>query len=78
MTESVCNGGKCSDDEVAEWEQHLRDSLSGQIRGLRLVVKARGIILRGHARTYYAKQLAQHFAMELTGLPILANEVEVR
>jgi len=34
--------------------------------------------LRGQVHTYYAKQLAQHAVMETTGLPILANEIEVR
>ena len=27
--------------------------------------------------TYYAKQLAQHAVMEMTEVPILANEIEV-
>jgi hypothetical protein len=33
--------------------------------------------LQGLASTYYAKQLAQHAAMDLADLPILANEIEV-
>jgi len=33
--------------------------------------------LRGRAKTYYAKQLAQHAVMEATDLPVLANEIEV-
>ena len=36
-----------------------------------------GIVLRGFTRTYYLKQLAQQAVMNLTDLPILANEIEV-
>jgi hypothetical protein len=42
------------------------------------VIQDNGLILRGQAHTYFAKQLAQHAAMEVTELPILANEIEVR
>jgi hypothetical protein len=34
-------------------------------------------VLRGVTRTYYAKQLAQHAVMQLTDLPIHANEIDV-
>jgi hypothetical protein len=36
-----------------------------------------GVILRGQTHTYYAKQLAQDAVLELGGLPIVANEIEV-
>ncbi len=36
-----------------------------------------GLILRGHASTYYAKQMAQHVAVQVSGLPVVANEIEV-
>jgi hypothetical protein len=36
-----------------------------------------GVILRGVAYSFYAKQLAQHSVMEITKLPVLANEIEV-
>ena len=42
-----------------------------------LVVRDQGLVLRGHAHTYYAKQLAQQAVMETTSLPIQANEIEV-
>jgi hypothetical protein len=41
------------------------------------IIADKGLILCGRARTYYAKQRAQHAVMEATGLPILANEIEV-
>jgi hypothetical protein len=58
-------------------EAHVQCRLGGQVHEFRLVVVDKGLILRGHAHTYYAKQLAQHAVMEATGLPILANEIEV-
>lgn len=64
-------------EKVAQWEGPVKEQLSGRVQNLRLVVHGNGIILRGHARTYYAKQLAQHVVMELTRLAIHANEIEV-
>jgi hypothetical protein len=62
---------------ATELEAQVRCRLSGQIHGFRLVVTDQGLILRGRAHTYYAKQLAQHAVMNATVLPILANEIEV-
>ena len=62
---------------ATELETHVQCRLGGQIREFRLMVADKGLILRGHAHTYYAKQLAQHAVMEATELPILANEIEV-
>jgi hypothetical protein len=64
-------------DGVAELEVHVQYQLSGRLQAFRLVVKGQGIVLRGHAHTYHAKQLAQHTVMGMTALPILANEIEV-
>jgi hypothetical protein len=52
--------------------------LGNRIRDLRIVVRPDGVILKGRTATYHAKQLAQHAAMELGNLPILANDIEVR
>jgi hypothetical protein len=62
---------------ATEMEAHVQCRLGGQICDFRLLVVHGGLILRGHTHTYYAKQLAQHAVMEATGLPILANEIEV-
>lgn len=48
------------------------------VRGFHVLVQKQGLVLQGCAPTYYAKQLAQHTAMEVSGLPILANEIEVQ
>jgi hypothetical protein len=42
-----------------------------------VILHPAGVVLRGQSTTYYAKQIVQHAAMELTGLPVLANEIEV-
>jgi hypothetical protein len=61
--------------EVAELELLVACKLAGRVRDLRLRVGERGVTLRGYARTYYAKQLAQHAVMEATDLPVAANEI---
>lgn len=49
-----------------------------RLRRFRVLVQEQGLVLQGRAPTYYAKQIAQHAAMEVSGLPILANEIEVQ
>jgi hypothetical protein len=63
--------------DLDDLENRVQARLSGRIRDLRLLSHDCGIILRGFARTYHAKQLAQHVVMTETQLPILANEIEV-
>jgi hypothetical protein len=62
---------------ITELEKQVSDRLGGQIRHFRLEIWENGLILRGLAVTYYAKQLAQHAVMAATDLPIRANEIEV-
>ena len=56
---------------------HVQSTLGGRVRDLQLLLRDRGIVLRGFARTFYAKQLAQHAVMTETRLPIVSNEIEV-
>ncbi len=58
-------------------EAQIRRRLGGQVSDLRVVVRGDGLALQGQARTQYARQLAQHIAMEATALPIVANEIRV-
>jgi hypothetical protein len=58
-------------------EEHVQCRLGGRLRQFRLDWRDGGLVLRGHAHTYYAKQLAQHAVMAATPLPIQANEIEV-
>jgi hypothetical protein len=58
-------------------ELKVKRRLGSRVRDLRVIVRRDGVILTGRASTYHAKQLAQHAAMELGALPILANDIEV-
>jgi hypothetical protein len=58
-------------------ESLVQRRLGSRVRDLRVVVRHEGVILQGRAATYHAKQLAQHAAMELAGVPIIANDIEV-
>ena len=66
-----------SHDSVRQIEQLVLRRLNGRVRDLKLMARDDGLVLQGHARTYYAKQLAQHAVMELTKLLIRSNEIEV-
>jgi hypothetical protein len=59
-------------------ESQMVRRLAGRVRDLRIILRHNGVILQGWSGTYHAKQLAQHAAMDLTGLPVLANDIEVR
>jgi hypothetical protein len=56
---------------------HVHSRLGGRIREFGLRLHDGGVVLSGCTHTYYAKQLAQECVMEVTDLPILANDIEV-
>jgi len=62
---------------ASQLETLIRVRLGGQIRDIRVVCRDDGLVLQGRSRTYYAKQLAQHAVMEVTSIPIIANEIVV-
>jgi hypothetical protein len=51
--------------------------LRGRLTDLRIELREDGVVLRGTAQSFYAKQLAQHAVMSGTDLPIVRNEIEV-
>jgi cell wall assembly regulator SMI1 len=59
-------------------EMQLQRRLGSRVRELRVLVRHDGVVLKGWASTYHAKQLAQHAAMELADKRVLANDIEVR
>jgi osmotically-inducible protein OsmY len=75
MTQLLTDRAACQEERL---EAQVQRRLGGRIRDLRVLVRHNGVILQGHSPTYHAKQIAQHTAMELTGMPILANDIEVR
>ena len=64
-------------DEERRLETHLQARLGSRVRHLRVVCRSDGVVLQGGSLTYYAKQLAQQSVMQITDVPILANEIEV-
>ena len=60
-------------EELTELEHHIRSRLARRVRAFQLDIRKEGLVLRGHALTYYAKQLAQHAVMEIIRVPIQAN-----
>jgi hypothetical protein len=62
---------------LARIEETVRCRLVGRVRDFRLIIRDRGLVLRGQALSYYVKQLAQHAVMQTTRLPIRANDIEV-
>jgi hypothetical protein len=79
MNRQQCPGmiSLLSPEELMRADEYVRCRIGGRVRDLRLLVRDQGLVLQGHARTYYAKQLAQHAVMETLGLAIHANEIEV-
>jgi hypothetical protein len=74
MVQSIeCEGR----DELAQLETDLQSRLRHYIRDFRMTIRDGGLILYGHTRTYYGKQLAQHGVMERSRLPIRANNIDV-
>ena len=65
-------------ETLAHIEQHVQSRLTGRLLDFHCVFRDGGLVLCGHAHTYYAKQLAQHAVMEASSLPIRANEIDVR
>jgi len=63
--------------ELKQLEAQVNARLGGRVRNLRLLLRDEGVILKGRARTYYAKQLAQHAVMQVADYLIHANEIEV-
>ncbi len=70
-------GAVLTAEEIDRLGARVRHQLSGRLNDLRLELRDGGIVLRGRARTYYAKQLAQHAVMRATDVAILRNEIEV-
>jgi hypothetical protein len=64
-------------ESLARIEEHVQYRMTGLLHEFQLVVRDRGLVLRGRVHTYYAKQLAQHAVFEVASVPILANDIEV-
>jgi hypothetical protein len=58
-------------------ENGIQGQLIGRVHNFRLSLQDSGLILRGQAGSYHAKQVAQQVVMRATTVPILANDIEV-
>ena len=56
----------------------LRSRLGNSVRNFQMSASEDGLVLRGVTGTYYGKQMAQEVVMEVSGLSILANDIEVQ
>jgi hypothetical protein len=63
--------------EVERVGAGVRELLRGRLSDFRLELCGQGVVLHGKARSYHAKQLAQHAVMRGTDLPIVRNGIEV-
>jgi hypothetical protein len=64
-------------DALEHLAERVRQRLGARVTEFRLECHEGCLVLRGRARTYYAKQLAQHAVLQ-EGVVRLANEIEVR
>jgi hypothetical protein len=64
-------------EEIDRLKVAVQNQLAGRVSDLRLMLTEQGLVLQGRARSYYAKQLAQHAVIMATELPLLANDIEV-
>jgi hypothetical protein len=64
-------------EAVEEVEAKVATQIGGRVRDFRLAARGTGLVLQGRCRTYHAKQLVLQAVMEVTELPILANEIRV-
>ena len=75
------HGLRCTVGDDSEPRSELADLvravLGRRVHDLRVEFDGRGLVLRGRADSYHAKQLAQHVAMAALGLPLSANEIVV-
>ena len=63
--------------EIDRLAAETRARLRGRVTGLRIEVRDGGLVLRGTAGSFYAKQLAQHAGVNGTDPLIVRNEIEV-
>lgn len=58
-------------------EHSIRERTGKRVRDLSIEVKGERIILRGYAKSFHVKQLAQHGVLDLLPRAKLINAIEV-
>ena len=62
---------------VRSIEQRVLFKTNGRVHRLFVELRDQQVVLHGKSKTYYAKQLAQHAALEWLGDRELVNSIEV-
>ena len=68
---------KKAEELAVSIERAVQCETDGGIADLTVEVGLQGVLLKGRCDTYYAKQLAQHAAMRVSGGDRLVNSIEV-
>jgi len=69
---------RCVEPDIVEViGAKVATQIGGRVRDFRLVVRGKGVVLQGYCRPYHAKQLVLQAVLDVTELPILANEIRV-
>jgi len=63
--------------ESPRLEALIRHRIGWEVDEIEVMVDRRGLTLRGHAKSMFAKARAAEEAECLAGLPVLANEIRV-
>jgi hypothetical protein len=66
-----------AEELAASIERAVQSETDRGIADLAVEVGSHGVLLKGRCDTYYAKQLAQHAAMRVSGDDRLVNCIEV-
>lgn len=74
---AVCEPDPLEPGQLAPLEQSLRSRLGHRIQGLRIWFEPHGLVLAGHTRSYYDKQVAQHTLREILGRDVADNRIAV-
>jgi hypothetical protein len=74
---SPTDSGSSARELSRERTEAIRRRLDRRVPDLRLFVTDSGLVLVGRAYSWYAKQLAQQVAVEMIGLPVSRNAIEV-
>jgi BON domain len=69
--------GRLSYPLQQELERHVACCTGRRVRGLQVEVQPGRVVLRGHARSYHVKQLAQHGVRDLLPDVRLENAIVV-
>ena len=62
---------------IVEIKRLIRRETNLGVQEMRVTMEDGKIVLSGHCRTFYTKQLAQQAAMEVIGTDELVNEIRV-